>query len=104
MAGWLAPRLTALGLRDVQVEAQAEETALLPTEPLIERWLGPEADYARGMADRLDPDDLRLLRERLTGLLGGPARPWRLVTAFVRAHAGDVGGSAGPGGGLDRAT
>ena len=102
-AGWLLPLLEAQGFRDARVEAVADETGLLLTQRLLERWLGPEADYAKGMAARLAAADLRQLHERLKRLLGGPARPWRLVTAYVNARASDVGPEEQPKARIDHA-
>ncbi len=79
--------LEAAGWQEPELELQVEEVGILPSGALIERWLGQDTSYRRGIGDRLDPADLERLRARLEAAVGGPARAWRVASLYLTARA-----------------
>jgi putative ATPase len=85
--GWgpedLVHCLESAGLAEVRVEIAEESVELLITDSLVARWFDPGATYAARLADMLAPDEIAAVRARLAALVGGPARTWRVATAYV---------------------
>jgi putative ATPase len=83
----LSACLAAAGFASIAVEAVEESAELLVTGALVKRWFEGAEGYGARLASRLDAATMKQLRSRFDALVGGPARPWRVVTVFASARS-----------------